>query len=163
MTFLIVLNSNKFAIVDDEDLYRLLAFDWYSNSISGNITRSAYRGGRSSGISLASEIMNNPGKMYDHINRDAFDNRKSNLRPCTRWQNAANNSKRKGTSSKYKGVSWSKTSNKWLVHCHINGYKNHIGLFDSEIEAAKAYNKVAEKEYGAFAVLNKDAAGNILL
>ena len=52
-------------------------------------------------------------ELVDHINGDKLDNRRSNLRIATRSQNNANKGKRKGTSSKFKGVSWDKKRNKW--------------------------------------------------
>lgn len=44
-------------------------------------------------------------------------------------------------SSKYKGVTWDKASNKWKSQIIINGKKKHLGRFDSEIEAHHAYQK----------------------
>ena len=49
--------------------------------------------------------------------------------------------KPKEYSSKYKGVCWSKTTNKWRSQITINGKKKHLGLFTSEEEAHEAYQK----------------------
>lgn len=85
----------------------------------------------------------------DHINGVKSDNRIDNLRSCTKSQNMANVGKRSGTSSSYKGVSWHKRYNKWTVAARI-----HLGNFDSEEDAAKAYDKAVSKIHGEFARLN---------
>ena len=54
-------------------------------------------------------------------------------------------------SSKYKGVSWNTTCKKWLVH--VRG--QHVGVFESEKEAAYAYNIRAKQDFGAFVKLNE--------
>ena len=59
----------------------------------------------------------------------------------------------KGT-SKYKGVDWKKQQKKWRAILCSNGKKNHIGYFDDEKEAARAYNKAVLEHRGEFAVLN---------
>jgi hypothetical protein len=43
--------------------------------------------------------------------------------------------------SKYKGVSWNKNTNKWVSYITINGKTKHLGLFISEEEAHEAYQK----------------------
>ena len=60
---------------------------------------------------------------------------------------------RDGT-SKYKGISWHKLSNKWQAYIRINRKKIHLGVFDNEITAAKAYDKQAKRLFGEFAYLN---------
>lgn len=56
--------------------------------------------------------------------------------------------------SKYKGVSWYKKYNKWATTVWHNNKKYHVGYFDDEIEAAKAYNQKAIELKGKRAKLN---------
>lgn len=57
-------------------------------------------------------------------------------------------------SSKYKGVHWHKINKKWRAAISAGDNKIHLGMFTSELEAAKCYDLAAEKLYGEFARLN---------
>jgi hypothetical protein len=81
------------------------------------------------------------GDIVDHINRDRKDNRRENLRIVTHSQNAQNRTKRDGSSSSYKGVYYVKSYKKFRVKLLIKGVNHNIGLFDNEIDAARAYDK----------------------
>lgn len=94
------------------------------------------------------------GMVVDHINHNGLDNRKANLRIATFSENRRNSRKAKDTSSKYKGVSWHKNNKKWHAGININGRRKHLGSFDDEIQAAKAYDEVARKYHGEFSSLN---------
>jgi hypothetical protein len=99
-------------------------------------------------------IMNTPkGMDTDHINGDSLDNRRCNLRICTHAQNQRNLKKILGN-NKYKGVSLFKKTQKWRARIQINRMGLHLGYFDTEEEAAKAYNEAAEKHFGEFSRIN---------
>jgi hypothetical protein len=83
-----------------------------------------------------------------------------NLRLATTSQNAANKKKAnsykgKKCSSKFKGVSWVKKTNKWQAQIKFHGKAIYLGVFTNELEAAKAYNNAAIKYFGEFAKINK--------
>ena len=100
-------------------------------------------------------IMNTPkDKITDHINHNTLDNRISNLRICTQLENTMNSSKRDGTSSIYKGVSWHKGIGKWIVQIRIDSKLKFIGTFDSEYDASIAYDRYAIMHYKEYANLN---------
>jgi hypothetical protein len=101
------------------------------------------------------EIMHAPkGKDVDHANHNTLDNRRENLRVCNRHENNSNARKRRGTSSRYKGVSWHGVSGKWAARIQSRNKMNNLGLFDTAKEAAQAYDEVAKQLHGEFAVLN---------
>jgi hypothetical protein len=77
-------------------------------------------------------------KIIDHINRVKTDNRLSNLRPITHRGNMSNRDKSK-TSSKYTGVNWNESNQKWRVKIGINKKTVPLGYFNSEEEASEAY------------------------
>jgi hypothetical protein len=91
----------------------------------------------------------------DHKNGNRTDNSIENLRWCNHSQNNRNMKKRENTTSQFKGVSFHKRDNKWLAQCHLNGKQKYIGLYDTEIEAAEAYNNfVRENNLDDFNIFN---------
>ena len=101
------------------------------------------------------------GLVVDHINHDPLDNTRANLRVCTQGQNMKNQKKNKRkdgnpTSSKYKGVyKWQyKKTIKFKSTIWNNGEQKYLGYFDTEIEAAMAYDEAAREKHGVFAALN---------
>lgn len=58
------------------------------------------------------------------------------------------------SSSKFKGVSWRVSKKKWRSQIMCEGVSYNLGSFDSEIEAAKAYDIKAIELYGVNAKLN---------
>lgn len=77
------------------------------------------------------------GLVVDHINRDTKDNRRVNLRNVTKQQNSIN---QPNTTGNYKGVSWSKHAKKWRATAKLDNKTKHLGYFELEEEAAKAYD-----------------------
>jgi hypothetical protein len=84
---------------------------------------------------------------------NVLDNRKSNLRECTHAQNAANrNVKKDKVLGRYKGTK--KVDSKWGAKINVKGSSIWLGRYNTEEEAAMAYNEAAIKYYGEFARLN---------
>jgi hypothetical protein len=99
--------------------------------------------------------MDTPGHLVcDHINRHGLDNRKKNLRNCTKGENNLNQGGERNSASKYKGVYWKKDTKKWAACIKKGGKRKHLGYFDDEAEAAKAYDDAARRLHGQFAGLN---------
>ncbi len=149
----IPLTRGNFATVDAEDYYRLAKFNWYTTT--GAKTFYAARKCNGKAVMMHREIMNAPDHLVvDHIDRNGLNNCKANLRLCTISQNLCNTVSTKGSSSKYKGVSWHKREKNWVASIQFNGKIYHLGYFENEIDAAKAYDKKASQLHGEFACLN---------
>jgi hypothetical protein len=95
----------------------------------------------------------NDGTIVDHINRNPFDCRKSNLRFVTSKQNAQNTTSRKKT-SRFLGVSYHSCRKKFRAIIKQNGKSYHLGYFENEIEAALLYNQKAKELFGEYASIN---------
>jgi len=154
----IPLTQGKQAVVDDEDFDLLMGMGrWCAMKLGGKFY--AYKGKwlpsehRTRHIAmhrlLCGLVWGDP-RVVDHINGDGLDNRRANLRVCSRAQNQANGVGRTRT-SRFKGVSLDMRSGKWLAQCKRNKW---LGRFSTEHEAAIAYNRAALFEFGEFARLN---------
>jgi len=149
----IPLARDKFIIVDAADYYWLAQYRWFiENGAKTSYASRRYNGKR---IKMHREIMNAPANLVvDHIDHNGLNNCRSNLRLCSLAQNNCNRLSIRGGTSKYKGISWSKTRKRWIVKIQLNQKTYHIGQFKNEIDAAKAYDKRAKELHGQFACLN---------
>ena len=148
----IALTKGKFAIVAAADYERLNRYKWTLSEANG--TCYARRQTRGRTILMHREVMHAPdGMMVDHIDRNGLNNHPRNLRLCTARQNAYNSISAHGT-SQYKGVSWDIAAGKWRATINCQGQHYHLGLFDTEIEAARAYDQKARELFGQYAYLN---------
>jgi hypothetical protein len=82
----------------------------------------------------------------------------NNCRWITLQQNSFNRGSLVGSASIYKGVTIIKNKTKkdrYRASISINNKSIHIGYFDNEEEAAKAYNEKAKELFGEFSYINK--------
>ena len=151
--------AGRFALVDNEDRRLVAGYSWsiFDPELEGR-RQTAYartqirRDGRAVAIYMHQLLTGWP--MTDHINHDGLDNRRSNLRPVTPAQSAANRRPQIGSSSTYKGVQWNTRGRKWSAVINVAGRRQYLGLFVDEEEAALAYNTAALEAYGDYAWLN---------
>ncbi len=144
-------------MVDDEDFDYLSGYKWHTASFCAGKNLYARRcvskgNAEQTEISMHRAIMKcNPGKDIDHIDSNGLNNQKSNLRECSDKENQHNRRKFTGT-SRFKGV-WREGS-KFRSALRVDGKLIHLGTFESEQDAAIAYDKAASKKFGNFARIN---------
>lgn len=143
------------AWVSPEDYRRVAKVKWCVAS-RGDRCRYAQANlkieGRWTRVLLHRFIMNTPkGSFVDHVNGDGLNCTRENMRPATPSQNQHN---RRGRPNRLKGVSWHKKGKKWMAQIMACGTYRYLGLFDSETDAAKAYDSAARELHGVFARTN---------
>jgi hypothetical protein len=139
--------------VDDEDFNILKEYKW---SLDGDRGNSYLRNKKLGAIHRF--IMKCPkNKEVDHINRDRSDNRKQNLRICTRSQNMMNRTKYKNGKTGYKNIGFvnkRKSCHPWYVGIRKDKKHYYLGSYKTLKEAIKVRNKALKKLHGEFARYN---------
>jgi len=148
-------NGDRHTILfDDADEHLILPLTWCVTVSNGKLyaaTSSRNAEGRHTLVRMH-RFLTGVARI-DHINGNGLDNRRSNLRMADARLNSANAPSRKGT-SRYKGVSWNRQGQNWQAHIMVDGKSRLLGKYDSEADAALAYDVAALKAWGEFALLN---------
>lgn len=163
MTKEIPLTKGMVALVDDEDYERLSRYKWHIRMHRNTFyarRRQRLADGKKRDYFMHSFIIDAPhGLVIDHRDGNGLNNCRENLRLATFAQNGQNSSKRRflrsQRPSRFKGVSWSLSNNKWAAKIRAGGGKpKHLGYFDSEYDAALFYDIAAAKHFGEYARFN---------
>lgn len=155
----IPLSRGLFALVDDCDFEWASQFKWHARQSSAGTPRFyAQRNvllpsGKRSMRYMHRELLGAlPGQEVDHKDRDRLNNRRDNLRFCSRSQNNANSGKRRNAvSSRFKGVTWESRRKHWVAQIQVRGKHFFLGSFASEKRAAAAYATAAQNHFGEYA------------
>ena len=146
---------NGLFLVDDEDYEMLSNYYWNLNAY-GYAQTNIKIDGKYTTKRLHQMILNVPkGMQVDHIDHNIYNNLKINLRPATMSQQAINRIPYSNGTSKYKGVCFQKSNNKWRADIKINQKRYYLGVFIKEKDAARAYNEKAIELFDDIIILNE--------
>lgn len=167
----IELTHNLVSQVDDEDFEELNKHRWYA-CVCGNLVYARrYLPRTNKGRKFVAmhrqilrEVVKN-GLVVDHINGNGLDNRRSNLRVCTRADNNRNAAIRKDSVSSLKGSRFMGDKYKtkpWQARIRMGTKMISLGSYRTREEAAVAYDLAAISLYGAFAKCNFTTQNQLL-
>lgn len=150
------------ALVDDADFQWLSQWKWYFARRRDGSGYAVRNGRKTEGeqdkslIKMHRFILNviDPSIEVDHRNLNKLDNRRLNLRVCSKSENQANMPLKRTSGSGYKGVRWHKRDKKWESRILVKGKMVQLGYFSTKEQAAIAYNEAALTHFGEFARIN---------
>lgn len=139
-------------LIDLEDLNRVQKYCWRKN-VCGYIVANS-KDLTNSTVWIHRVIMNpSEFEIVDHRDWNKSDNRKDNLRLCTKSQNNINIKRKRNNTSGYTGVKKARNG-KWKSQISYNNKRIHLGTFET-IEAAIRVRNKAE------ILLHKDFSGEL--
>ncbi|CAM8763051.1 HNH endonuclease [Burkholderia pseudomallei] len=151
----ILTSKGKQILVDDADFEELSRFTWHMNH--GYAVRNAahpFHAGKQIVVRMHRQLMGleyRDPREVDHRNGNKADNRRMNLRVCTKAKNHLNRGLRPDSETGFKGVNWMPLHRKWRARIQMDGKRAHLGLFETAEEAHAAYCKAADDLHGEFA------------
>ena len=154
------LANGRVALVDDADYELVSQYRWYAHNTAPKgrkpqlYARAWWYDENRVHHGVYMHTLITGFRRTDHEDHNGFNNQRYNLRDVTNQQNIAN-SVRKHTARYLKGTYPARPgSSRWIAYIRPNGRKQHLGTFDSEAEAARAYDAAAIVAFGQFACLN---------
>lgn len=152
------LSMGRFAIIDECDAKLVSRYLWGTiPSRDGNGYALGHIPGSKKYVLMNRLILgveDEPDVEVDHKSRNTLDNRRSNLRRATRTENARNKRRRSSSRNKYKGIRYEKREQKWRARICVEGKYINGQYYETEIEAAHEYDRLAHLHHGEFASPN---------
>lgn len=152
------LTQNQYSLIDSEDSHRVNKFTWHAHWMPGNRVFYAARSRRKAEGNVPEERLHNfifgrkSGYYVDHIKGKTLDNRQSQLRHATVFENSVNRKLDHTNTTGCTGVSFApRTINpgrSWRVRVTFLGRCIYLGGFHTFEEAAQMYTRAARIYHG---------------
>lgn len=156
------LTQNKTSLIDDDDWELVSKYKWHALCKEGRwYARTKLRiNGKWIGLEMQKLIMGVPigsprNDLVDHRDGDGLNNRKENLRRCTKSQNMMNRGRQANNKTGFKGVFWDKREQRFAAKICTDKKTVFLGQFKDVEQAACAYNIAALKHHGEFSYQNR--------
>jgi hypothetical protein len=156
----IPLSKGFVALVDAADYDWLSQWKWHAR-VKPNGAAYAARAGTGEEGKRGSVLMHRvilgaePPEYGDHISGDTLDNRRDNLRLCTKTQNNRNKRRSRTKKHPFKGVFWNGHKSRWFSVICVDRKRINLGSSKNDPErCARLYDAAARKYFGEFASLN---------
>ncbi|SRR6266446_8725341 len=147
---LIPLTQCKNAIVDCADFKFLSQWNWTASRHRNRFY--AVRCENGVRFYMHRVLLAIESKETDHKNGNSLDNRRENLRSCTRSRNACNMPLSSVSTTGYRGVT--RSGSRWQAQCTEGGKYFFLGRFADKQDAARAYDSFVKLRRGEFARTN---------
>jgi hypothetical protein len=146
------LTKGQVAIIDPEDHRQVRQYKWHAVVRRNKSTKYW----AANGYVVGMHTLLTGYVRTDHVNGDPLDNRRINLRDATGSQNSANTTKYGTNSSQYKGVERRRrsTGERWAAHITVRTRRHWLGTFDTDEEAARAYDDAVREHFGEYGRYN---------
>lgn len=97
-----------------------------------------------------------PKTQLDHVDGDRANNAIGNLREVSQKQNAENSKMRVDNTSGFRGVTYRRSSNRWIAQIQSDGQNHYLGSFSTAEEASEAVEKARDSLFTHHKVLTND-------
>lgn len=143
--------KNGIILFDECDAEKILSRKWFVNNRGYAAT---HTNGRYWVLHRYILNLEHGNKMcVDHLNRIKLDNRRVNLRICTRAENMKNQPLYKSSKLGLKGVDY-RHGSRFRARIRVDKKIILLGTYGTPEEAARAYDRAALEYIGPFAYLN---------
>jgi hypothetical protein len=150
----VTLTQGYEAIIDAADLHLIDDWNWTASISEWHVC--AYRRrhkslGRPSYFPMHRQILQAPiGVEVDHIDGNALNNTRRNLRIATSQENKRNRRRNKNNTTGFKGVTYDKSRNTYNASMMVDRKRVSLGRYASPTEAYQAYIEAASSKFGEF-------------
>lgn len=139
-------NTSDIGYVDANMLEDVQKYCWHVDSYGYFVSQTRTDDGKRKNIKMHQLLFD---KWVDHADRNKLNNRKYNIRSCTRNENTHNANIRSDNASGYIGVSWNKTNNRWEARIMCDNENIFLGGFSNKTDALIARLNAEYKYFGS--------------